>query len=80
MGTVEKSMMIEEIEDLQARIAFQEDTIQTLNEQLGGLRREMQDMQRQMHLLYKKMDELVCQLDDGQTGSINPADERPPHY
>lgn len=71
--------MSEHIEDLQARIAFQEDTIQTLNQQVADLNNEMQALQRQMHLLYKRVDDLVYQLEQSQSAP-SPLDERPPHY
>jgi len=70
----------ETITDLQARIAFQEDTINELNRQVASLNREVQDMQKQLRLVYKKLDDLVYLADQGQGQGIDTGDERPPHY
>ncbi|WP_185236558.1 SlyX family protein [Teredinibacter franksiae] len=67
-------------EDLEARIAFHEDTINTLNNEVATMGREIQDLQKQFHLLYKKVDDIVYQVEQGQNGPVNTVDERPPHY
>lgn len=72
--------MLEAIADLQAKIAFQEDTINELNTQVTSLNREMQDMHTRLQLVYKKLDEIVYQVEQGQTGDLGIDDERPPHY
>ncbi|WP_075188075.1 SlyX family protein [Teredinibacter haidensis] len=72
--------MTKEIEDLQARIAFQEDTISTLNRQVTTLDGEVRDLQKQLHLLYKKMNDMVYQLEQSQGPADSSHDERPPHY
>ncbi|WP_045858906.1 SlyX family protein [Teredinibacter purpureus] len=72
--------MTEVIDDLQSRIAYQEDTINTLNQQVITLDKEVHDLQKQLHLLYKKVDDVVYQLEQGQTTVAALHDERPPHY
>lgn len=72
--------MNDTITDLQARLAFQEDTINELNDQVASLNREIQNMQTQLRLVYKKLDDLVYLADQGQGQGINIVDERPPHY
>jgi len=69
-----------DIEELQARITFQEDTINSLNQLVATLGQEVQDMHKQLHLLYKKMDDVVYQLEQGQAGVAGSVDEKPPHY
>ncbi len=63
------------IADLQARIAYQEDAIGTLNEVVARQDRELQDLQAQLQLLYKKLDDLKSEY-----GGIAQADSPPPHY
>ncbi len=67
--------MSEEIEDLQARLAFQEDLINGLNIQVANQEQAMQMMQKQMQILYKKFSSLSEHLGDSDEG-----DEPPPHY
>ncbi len=71
-----------EIEDLQARLAFQEDTIQSLNKEVAALSQQILGMQQQMKHLYKKLDETVSQLEQsqGQASAVLLDEERPPHY
>lgn len=72
--------MSDTIADLQTRITFQDDTINELNTQVISLNREMQDMHKRLQLVYKKLDELVYQAEQGQGGDFGVVDERPPHY
>ncbi|SMF08596.1 SlyX protein [Alteromonadaceae bacterium Bs31] len=72
-----------EIEDLQARVAFQEDIVQSLNQEVAELSQQVQSMQKQMKHLNKKLEEVLYQAEQGQSqdGSGAMAEqERPPHY
>ncbi len=45
------------ITELEAKLAFQEDTIETLNEELKAHQQRLAKMQRQIELLAEKMKE-----------------------
>lgn len=66
-----------QIEDLQSRVTFQEDTLQALDHRLAEQDLELQTLRAQMQILNKKLTELMSQL-ESQGGP--PASERPPHY
>ena len=63
--------------EVQSQLAFQEDTIATLNEALAAQQQEIITLRRQLTLLKQRQDEQAVQLDQG--GSA-PAQEKPPHY
>lgn len=72
--------MSDSLSDLQARIAFQEDTINELNTQVASLNQEMQDMQKQLRLVYKKLNDLLYIAEHQSGQGADMVDERPPHY
>ncbi len=61
------------VEDLQSRVAFQEDTLQQLNAALAGQQQDILILRRQLKLLKERLDEQA--RDQGA-----PPIERPPHY
>ncbi len=64
----------ERIDALESRLAFQDDTIQQLNDALIA-------QQVRIDLLEAEMRRLIDELRGGVTGvQIIPADELPPHY
>lgn len=66
-----------ELIELQTRIAFQEDTINQLNRVITKQDADIVQLQHQMRLLAKRMDELsVAQASGGEEVTH----ERPPHY
>lgn len=65
------------IEDLQTRLAYQEDTINKLNDLVVVQTRELADVKKQLALVYKKMNDMSYHLDSIQGGG---EDEAPPHY
>ena len=65
-----------EITDLQSRTAFQEDALSALNDIVAKQNLEIQQLQAQMHVLYRRIDELKYELEQGD----NSADSPPPHY
>jgi len=65
------------IADLESQLAFQEDTIGTLNQLVTQQADELQRLQRSMQLVLKKFQQL--DTNDGATSS-DPAQEIPPHY
>ena len=68
---------VERVTDLESRLVFLEDTIETLNSELSELSREFRLAKQALQHMYKRMEHM--QPDD--SGIANPADEPPPpHY
>ncbi|GGY63802.1 protein SlyX [Cellvibrio zantedeschiae] len=67
----------DELIELQTRIAYQEDTIQQLNQVITKQDADILQLQHQMRLLAKRIDELSLAQQDGGEEITN---ERPPHY
>lgn len=66
-----------QIVDLQSKLAFQEDTVQALNEIVGEQQQDILKLQSQMGRL---IEELRVVLEDLEGAEITTAIERPPHY
>lgn len=64
------------LSDIQSRIAFQEDALNSLNDVVATQSREIQELRSQLKLLYKKMDDLNYSLEQNADDSDSP----PPHY
>ena len=62
------------IADLEARLAFQDDTIQTLNDVLVEQQRIMERLQLQLRALAKRQEEMQVPMDAGED------EAPPPHY
>jgi SlyX protein len=67
----------DELIELQTRIAYQEDTITQLNNVVTKQDADIIQLQQQMRLLAKRLDELSFSQNDGSEEITN---ERPPHY
>ena len=65
------------IEDLQVRIAFLDDLVEQLNQQVTHQNAEITDLKRQMQFLYQRMES--SDLSDG-IATFDPFTNRPPHY
>ncbi len=61
------------IDELEARLMYQEVTIETLNQTITTQWRETDALKRQLA-------ELSERLRETESGPTRPADERPPHY
>ena len=66
-------MLGERIEALEARIAYQDDTIETLNQTLTAQWKQIDALTRQVAALSERLQEAERQ-------SPGPTNERPPHY
>lgn len=66
--------MEERINDLESRLAFQDDTIQALNDVLVAQQRVLERMQLQLAALAKRQQESSNQLDMAED------EAPPPHY
>ncbi|WP_313485602.1 MULTISPECIES: SlyX family protein [Stutzerimonas stutzeri subgroup] len=60
--------------DLETRLAFQDDTIQTLNDVLVEQQRIMERLQLQLRALAKRQEEMQAPMDAGED------EAPPPHY
>lgn len=63
------------LDELETRVAFQDDTIQSLNDALGQQQIALDKMRRSLELLAKRQAEMVT-LMPGDTAE----DQPPPHY
>lgn len=65
------------IEDLQVRIAFLDDLVDQLNEQIAKQNQEIANLQKQMQLLYRRVE--AADLEEG-IAAFDPMANKPPHY
>ena len=65
------------IEDLQVRIAFLDDLVEQLNDQVIRQNAELADLKKQMRILYQRVES--SDLTDG-IATFDPMADRPPHY
>ena len=65
------------IVDLEARVAFQEDTIDKLNTQVAEQGLQLDELRKQMQVLYQKMSNLMYEWEQSGGGERQ---EKPPHY
>lgn len=70
--------MTSEIEDLQARLAFQEQTLSELDDLVARQSGQIERLEQQLQALADRYRDLRQQLDQGE--GPGPLDERPPHY
>ena len=71
--TNEIKALAERIDTLETRLAYQDDTIETLNQTITA-------QWKQIDALSRKMAELGERLQEAETNAPGPANERPPHY
>ena len=64
--------------DLQSQMAFQEDTVQALNDALADQQQEILVLRRQVELLRAQLEEQASATD--ATAARAAEDEKPPHY
>jgi len=69
---------LDELVELQSRIAFQDQTINELNDALTSQQQQIDKLQYQLKLLNDKLTD----MEEGMVGTmdINQGDEKPPHY
>ena len=63
----------ERIDAMETRIAYQDDTIETLNQTITA-------QWKQIDVLTRKVAELGERLQEAETHATGPTNERPPHY
>ncbi|HWR77797.1 MAG TPA: SlyX family protein [Thiobacillus sp.] len=62
--------------ELETKLAFAEDLIETLNQTVIRQQAQLDSMQRQLRLLHQQLQDALPDADDART----PRDEIPPHY
>ena len=67
------SELSERIDALEARVAYQDDAIETLNETITAQWKQIDALTRQVAALSER-------LQEAEARSPGPANERPPHY
>lgn len=65
--------------EVQSQLAFQEDTVQALNDALALQQQEILLLRRQVELLKQQQEEEQAARHDGEEAGVIP-DEKPPHY
>lgn len=65
------------IEDLQVRIAFLDDLVEQLNEQIVCQHQEISMLKKQMQMLYQRVEN--ADLSEG-IATFDPFTNKPPHY
>lgn len=63
------------IADLEVRLVFQDDTIQSLSETVAAQQLEMEKLRRAVEVLARRQADLASSLPGSDTD-----DQRPPHY
>ncbi|PTU72765.1 SlyX family protein [Pseudomonas mangrovi] len=63
------------IDDLESRLAFQDDTLQTLNEVVFAQQQAIERLEMQLQALAKRQAEVL-----GQLGGADQEEAPPPHY
>ncbi|MDI4235958.1 SlyX family protein [Bradyrhizobium sp. 31Argb] len=71
--TTDMKTLAERIDALETRIAYQDDTIETLNETITA-------QWKQIDALTRQVAELREQLQEAESNTAAPINERPPHY
>lgn len=70
------------IDELEARLAFQDDSLQALNDVVARQDKELSQLRRELAAQGGRLKGLVEQMDEANTGGHmgSAADEVPPHY
>ena len=76
MSSKEIEELKQQLVELQSQLAFQEDTVSSLNEALSQQQQEILTLRRQVALLKERQDEQAAQIGEGGA----PVDQKPPHY
>lgn len=66
-----------QIVELQTKLAFQEDTVQALNDVVAEQQQDILALKNQVNLLLEELKSVLINLD---SGGISTHQETPPHY
>jgi len=80
MGSIEQELsdLKRQLTDVQSQLAFQDDTVQSLNDALALQQQELLVLRRQIELLKQQQEEQAARHDVDEAGVTS--DEKPPHY
>ncbi|RUO63527.1 SlyX family protein [Pseudidiomarina insulisalsae] len=78
MAELDSDAILTQLADLESRLAFQDDTIETLNQLVTQQSDQLQRMEQQLKLLGRRLQQMQERNDEGQP--LSAADEIPPHY
>lgn len=67
------------IDDLQVKVAFMDDLVESLNQLVISQSQQLNDLQLQMQLLYRRV-EAAAQQGEAGVEAFDPLNEVPPHY
>ena len=70
----------QQLMEVQSQLAFQEDTVQTLNDALAQQQQEILLLRRQLELIKLRQDEQAAGAGHQTDQTASPIDEKPPHY
>lgn len=70
-----QDQLVARVDELETRLAFQDDTIQALNDALAAQQFELDRLRRSLELVAKRQADLAAQI-SGDAGEEAP----PPHY
>lgn len=65
--------------ELETQVAFQDDTVQALNDMVGQQQRDILSLQTQMSRLLTELKTVLAELEQGAPAAAS-AIEKPPHY
>ena len=71
--TNEIKALAERVDTLETRLAYQDDTIETLNQTITAQWKQIDTLTRQLAQLSER-------LQDAEVNAPGPVNERPPHY
>ncbi|KFZ30537.1 hypothetical protein IDSA_08335 [Pseudidiomarina salinarum] len=77
MAATEDNQLSQRIADLESQLAFQEDTIETLNQLLTQQSDALYELQRKVALLGERFQQVQ---DESANATPDAGNERPPHY
>ena len=64
---------IEKINELETKIAFQEELLQKLDDALAGQQKQLLEMEHRIRLMMEQIQRI-------ESAASDPDDEKPPHY
>jgi SlyX protein len=75
MNAQEVGVLLARLDELETRLAFQDDTIQSLNDSLGQQQIDLDRLQRTLQLVAKRQSDMAAAM-PGDSAD----DQPPPHY
>ena len=78
-GLSDMTQYEERLISMESQLAFQDDLIEQLNQQVILQQRDLHLLKEQLHLMAQRFKELQ-QTSEQQDEQASAADERPPHY